>query len=334
MCWGNSSRRARYSSLGAPAPSRSWRDGANAVHLSAETPDVLAIFTRRCGDRPRFAHRRCRVREVRVRAEHRVADSPVAGLRVGPDRGMFSATLAAPLVVEALDLDNHPVSGVQITWAVAGGVPCPRPPARPTQLASTSVTWTLAPTPGVQAVTATSTAITGASVGFTASNGATITGTVVSTTTPQGMLTASTARRVSHATAQASAVNVTHPTRSVRDLIVVGFRGDRLHVAAAGSGAYHSMDAARATTTVMAARSMAIMRRLPITDAELSPAILAARFRVLDTTKVDSVITALSADSMVAWVTREHTASIWRATRLASPRQPRYDRQSAAAARA
>ncbi|HTR79256.1 MAG TPA: S8 family serine peptidase, partial [Gemmatimonadaceae bacterium] len=64
----------------------------------------------------------------------------------------------------------------------------------------------------------------------------------------------------------------------------------------------------------MAARAATIMRQLPVTDAKVSPAMLAVRFRVLDSTAVDSVVTALRADSTVEWVTRDHLATVWSTT--------------------
>jgi hypothetical protein len=240
---------------------------------------------------------------------------------VSPDSaqmGAVSAVLPKPLVVEMEDGANRPVAGAAITWTVTGGGSVSAATGTTDAAGLDSVTWTLASTPGVQTVTATSTAVPTASVGFVASNGPTILGSVTSTTPPQGMLSATVARARTgtHATASASMVRATHPRRTVRDLVVVGFRNDRLHVDAAGSQSYRSMDVARSTATLLETRATAMMQRLPMTEAEVSPAILAVRFRVLDSTKVDSVIAALQTDSTVAWVTREGVASAWNTTNL------------------
>jgi serine protease len=215
--------------------------------------------------------------------------------------GDLSAALAAPLVVRASDAAGRPVASVEITWAVTGGGSVSPPTATTDSVGEASVTWTLGPSPGSQTATATSAAITGASVAFVASNGPTIMGAVtVSNPDPTSFFSAPLAP--APATTAAGARGATR--RSSRAIVVV-FRSHVVHVAAAGSPAYQSMDVARATAKVLRTRTEAITRGLPIGETRISPAILAARLTLTDTTKVDSVLTVLRADPSVASASRD-----------------------------
>src|SRR5690348_8110685 len=93
-----------------------------------------------------------------------------------------SAALAQPLVVEALDGANRAVAGVAITWTVTGGGSLSAQTSTTGADGTASVTWTLAPTIGVQVATATSAQVSGAAASFVANNGATISGTVAGVT--------------------------------------------------------------------------------------------------------------------------------------------------------
>jgi len=89
-----------------------------------------------------------------------------------------NTALSEPIVVQALDGANKSVSGVSITWTVTGGGKVSAATSTTDKDGNASVTWTLSPTAGAQIVTATSPQIPGASAAFTASNGATISGTI------------------------------------------------------------------------------------------------------------------------------------------------------------
>jgi hypothetical protein len=231
--------------------------------------------------------------------------------------GAVSAALGAPLVVEALDGANRPVADVPITWVMTGGGSVAAGTGLTDAAGLDSATWTLAANPGVQTATATSASVTGASVTFVAGNGATLVGNVTSDVSPQGMLSFAAARPTSAHRSPVS-LAVTAAARRGRPVsrtrIVVGFRNDVLKVAAAGASAYRSMAVARSTASLLQSRAVAIMRQQPLVEAQVSPAMLAVRFRVSDSTKVDSVIAALRNDASVAWVTRDNVISVWKLT--------------------
>ena len=98
--------------------------------------------------------------------------------------------------------------------------------------------------------------------------------------------------------------------RFTTNRIVVGFKDNVTGVAPAGTGVYRSMIAARQTVSRLQNRVSALASAHRLSHAELSPAILAARFRVDDTTQIGAVMAALRADSNVAWVERDQVISI------------------------
>ena len=221
--------------------------------------------------------------------------------------GDLSAALAKPLVVQALDAANRSVSGVPLTWTAVGGGSLSATSSTTDNDGKSSVTWTLAPTAGVQVVTVTSPKIGNVSVSFVATNGAMISGTVTSAVTGPyfGGNLSRTPTRSSRLAAPRAATRLPSPDR-----IVVGFKSGVLGVAAAGSGAYRSVSVARATSSLIRQRVSAFAQTLPLSHAQVSPAILAARLRVDDTTKIESVMTALRNDPNVAWVERDQIVSI------------------------
>jgi hypothetical protein len=222
--------------------------------------------------------------------------------------GNVSTTLAAPLVVEALDGANKPVSGVVLTWTITGGGTLSATTDTTNANGQASVTWTLAPSVGTQVATVTSAAISGSSVSFVANNGASISGTVTSTgTTPYVVFSRSPAHPVL-ASASVQPAVTRHP---LVDRIVVGFKSGALGVAAPVSGAYRSMAVARTTASALQTRLSAAMQSRPLlSHAELSPVLLAARVRVDDPTQVDSMLASLRADPSVAWAERDAIVSI------------------------
>src|SRR5690348_9257073 len=161
----------------------------------------------------------------------------------GNQSGDPSASLALPLVVQALDGANRSVAGVPVTWTVTGGGSLSAATGTTDNDGKATVTWTLAPAAGVQVVTVTSTQISTASVSFVANNGAVISGTVTSLAgTPFG---ASFSRSLSRSSRFAPARTITRHPSSNR--IVIGFKNDLLGVASASSSSYSSMALARQT---------------------------------------------------------------------------------------
>jgi subtilisin family serine protease len=215
-----------------------------------------------------------------------------------------STALDSALVVQVLDAANRGVSGVNLTWTASGGTLSAATSTTDND-GKSSVKWTLAPTAGTQVVTVTSTQVTGAAATFVANNGAVISGTVAALgSNPFGATFSRSARPVRYGVQRQVAK---HPSA---DRIIVGFRDAALGVPAAGSGAYRSLSVARTTRDRMLERVAAISRAHPVVDAEVSPAILAARMRVTDTLDIERVITELRADPSIAYVSRDQIISI------------------------
>jgi subtilisin family serine protease len=195
---------------------------------------------------------------------------------------------------------------VSLTWTVIGGGTLSSTSTTTGKDGRSKVTWTLAPSTGTQVVTVTSRAISGASVSFVANNGATITGTVsASGASPFG---ATFSRGASRRTM--SAATAATPAHAASDRIVVGFKDGSLGVAAAGAGAYRSISVARSAASRIRQSVAVLAERYPLDDAQVSPAMLAARVRVSDPEQVDATIAALRADPNVAWAERDGTISI------------------------
>jgi len=224
----------------------------------------------------------------------------------GNQSGDVSTSLALPLVVQALDGASRSVAGVSVTWTVTGGGSVSAATSTTDNNGQATVTWTLAPTAGVQAVTVTSAQIATASVSFLANNGAVISGTV--TSAGGAPFTTNFSRAPSRSSALAPSRTITrHPSVN---RIVVGFKNDLVGIAAAGSSAYRSMASARQAKGLLLQRVTALSRAHGLSHAEISPALVAARVRVDDTTQIDAVMAALRADPNVAWVERDEIISI------------------------
>lgn len=224
--------------------------------------------------------------------------------------GGVSAALAEPLVVRALDAAGRPVEGVAISWTVTGGGSVSPASSATDAQGKDSVTWTLGATPGVQTATAGSSAITGASVAFVASNGATIMGAVtVADPNPRVFFGTAAARRAARASSAAVSARRAGPRYSSSG-IVVTYKAGVVHVAAAGSAAYRSMAVAHSTAATLRRRTLELTRGLPVGRVRVSPAILAAHITITDTTKTDSVLAALRADPSVASASRDMIYSL------------------------
>ena len=222
--------------------------------------------------------------------------------------GDVSAPLAQPLVVQALDGANKSVAGVPVTWVVTGGGTVTPATSTTDKDGKATATWTLSATAGTQVATATSTQLAvGSTVSFVADNGATISGSI----TPAGGLpfSASFSRSASRF-ARLAAQQRSATRRPSRNRIVVGFKNDVAGLAIAGSASYRSMSASQQALTRLQVRVSALTKAYPLSRAEISPAILATRFRVADTTQIDAVMESLRADPNVAWVERDEIISI------------------------
>ena len=92
--------------------------------------------------------------------------------------------------------------------------------------------------------------------------------------------------------------------------IVVGFNNKTLGLAAAGTSAYRSMTTARAAVSRMQQSLTALSRSLPISDAQISPSMVAARVLVADPTQIENVMAELRKQPDVAWVERDEVVSI------------------------
>ncbi|HEY9227317.1 MAG TPA: hypothetical protein VIP11_11755, partial [Gemmatimonadaceae bacterium] len=221
----------------------------------------------------------------------------------------LATKLDSALVVLAVDAAGRPVSGVRLTWTVAGGGSLSATSSSTDPTGRSSVFWTLSPTPGTQIVTVTSDQVTGASVSFVANNGATITG-VVSPAGGSPFANFSIASRRGATISPLVSATRAKSQRLSPDRIIVGFDNGALGVSAAGSSAYRSMATARQTVTRMQQSVAALARSLPIANAEISPAMLAARVRVTDTTQLERVMTELRSSPGVSWVERDGVISI------------------------
>src|SRR5262249_23027387 len=94
------------------------------------------------------------------------------------------------------------------------------------------------------------------------------------------------------------------------DRIIVGFNTTTIGVSAAASMSYRSMPTARAAMARMRQQIAVLAKSVPISHAEVSPAMAAARVRVDDTTRIAEVMARLQQDPSVAWVERDEIVSI------------------------
>lgn len=218
-----------------------------------------------------------------------------------------SAPLDSSLVVQVLDGLNKPVAGVALSWNVIGGGTVSPTSTTTDNDGKSSVKWTLAPTAGTQVVTVTSAQITGASVSFVANNGATISGTVTNSSVLPFNAT------FSRSSSRFSRIGVPPRPARIPDVarIVVGFKSGTLGVAAAGSASYRSVAVARTTVARMQARVASLTTAHPaLTNAEISPAIVATRFTVKDTAQVEALLASLRSDPSVEWAERDEVITI------------------------
>jgi len=226
--------------------------------------------------------------------------------------GNVGAALAAPLVVQVLDGDNHPVAGVAVTWAVTGGGAVAPESTTTDAAGQDSVRWTLGPKPGVQSATASASRYADLTTTFLAGNGAVIMGSVaIGNGSPTGMFAvpSAAARVASRAAPTAAAVAARRPRYAARGVEVI-FRGDVLRLASAGSAAYRAEGVARAAAQVLRQRLAAITSGFAVRDTRVSPAILAAHLAVADSAQQGALLAALRSDPAVAWAGPDAVISV------------------------
>ncbi|HEY4306864.1 MAG TPA: S8 family serine peptidase [Gemmatimonadaceae bacterium] len=219
--------------------------------------------------------------------------------------GNISALLDSALVVEVVDGTGAAVRGIDLTWTASNGGSLSATTTTTDANGRSSVEWTLAPTVGNQFVTVTSSVLQGVSATFLAGNGSTISGTV--TTTDALSFSPVFSRSVS--SLRPSAVFASKNPRMVRsNAIVVSFK--TAAIPAAAPGALRSLTAARGASTQMKAHLDALLAGRNVREVRISPAILAARITVADTSLVDQTIQMLRADPNVEYADRDAVLSI------------------------
>jgi hypothetical protein len=221
--------------------------------------------------------------------------------------GDVSAPLDSALVVEVVDANGAGVPGVALTWTALGGGSVSETSTTTDGSGKSSVTWTLAPTIANQAVNVTSGAVQGVSATFLANNGGTISGTV--TTTDALSFAPVFSRTAARAgLSSATAPSVAHLRRS--NQILVGFKSGAMGLSAAASSAYRSVSAARTASASMQSRLDAVLAGRGVREMRISPAILAARITVADSSQVDETIRMLAANPDIAYAQRNPVISI------------------------
>lgn len=220
-----------------------------------------------------------------------------------------STALDSSLVVRVADGGGKSVAGVALTWTVTGGGSLSATSTTTDANGQSSAKWTLSADVGTQVVTVTSTQVGQASVSFVAGNGSTITGTVAAAAFNPFSPTFSRSRRpLGIATSVTSGRSSTKQFPSNR--IIIGFKNGAMGLASAGSESYRTMSVARAASSQIGARVRALATQHGMRSPQVSPAILAARVTIDDTSRIDAVIDALQRESDVAYVEREHTITI------------------------
>ena len=228
----------------------------------------------------------------------------------GDNQSANGAALPAPLVVQVSDPRNEPVAGVTVNWATTD------PGATLSASSSTtgddgraSVTWTLGTTGGRQTVTASTPAITGATVVFQANGGGVLSGGVTVQSAPPIVFSAALGRSGSGdgLSPLAERRSVVQPTMTARHVESVA-RGTRrllvqfkptagaMRIATRGAGIEGNVKAMRSAL----AGHVSAQR---VTNPELSPAILTARVTVPAAVTMDAARLALLGDPAVESVT-------------------------------
>ena len=172
-----------------------------------------------------------------------------------------------------------------------------------------------------QVVTVTSTQIaTGVSVSFVANNGATITGTITAGRRPavrRELLAIAVAHRaIRNAAARRDAASHRR---------IASSSGSRTTCSAwrpRDRASYSSMAVARQTLSRMQAESRRSRSRYPLSHAEISPAMLAARVRVDDTLQIDAVMAGAAQQTRTS-----PGSSATRSSRSATARRARWRRR-------
>lgn len=253
------------------------------------------------------------------------AIAPVSG---DNQSGAAGQALPQPLIVKVSTASGTGVAGVSVTFAVtAGGGSVSGASASTNAQGQASIVWTLGREPGSQTAAATASGLNGSPVTFsaTAAPNGTISGTITLASTflapprsaaPQaGGVTLVAPARTKAMNSQGSVMRAS-PRLSAAprspsftpDELIVTFRPEPLSAPAIGSRAMASAATARTVIAAMRARLAAALTSASVDITGTSPAILAARVRVTDPTRLDAVRALLGNDPAVATVERNPIA--------------------------
>jgi hypothetical protein len=249
-----------------------------------------------------------------------------------------------PLVVEVRNNSNVGQPGVTVTWQVTGGGGTVDAASTTTdQAGHASVNWTMGPGPGAQSVRATSAATNPGSVDFTAATvvapPSTISGVVATVdfpTSPPAALRAFSTSRVSSAAEPARMLQRTRfaTTGAIEytpDELIVHFKPAA--ISAPGLRAMRALGTAQSVAATMRGHLLRHLATGRVRLDGVSPVISAARIRVANPARLDSVRVELLRNPAVAGVSRGRvirTDDIPASLRepVLTPNDPNYPNQS------
>ena len=256
--------------------------------------------------------------------------SAIAQVSGNNQTGPAGQALAQPLLVQVTTASGAGVAGVSVTFAVTvGGGSLSAASTSTNSQGQGSVVWTLGREPVSQTASATAAGLTGSPVTFsaTATPNATISGTITLATgflapprlkavavgglvlAPPVHLTTVRDRNHLAQPARRSSVASLQPTYTLDELIVT-FRPEPLSAPPIGSRAMASAMTASTLSVAIRSRLSAVATSSGLEVTGVSPAILTARVRVPDPTRLNAVAALLRNDPAVATVERNPMAYV------------------------
>jgi subtilisin family serine protease len=258
-----------------------------------------------------------------------------AAATIGPNEGDDQSAFAGSAVpippsVTVTDADNNRVSGVPVTFQVTegGGTVQPVAAVNTNEEGIAAVTsWTLGPTAGPNTLTASAAGLAGSSVAFSATGNAplstiegniTVSRSALARTVRRGLAASARSRRESsklRSTAR-ELLRAWGPTRSAPDGVgrgmpqhtpdelIVTFRPAALRTRTVGPGALASRRVVLAVSAEIRSRLAPHLATRGAVVTGVSPAVRAARIRVLTPSSIEQVAAELRTDPAVAAVTR------------------------------
>lgn len=215
-------------------------------------------------------------------------------------------SLDAPIIVQVLDPRDRAKAGITVNFATDFGGSFEPASVTTDGDGKAQTVWTVGPASGVQTATATTSAITGESVVFTATNNViSITGAVsIAAGVPRAFGSASLIGAIP-APIPAAAIRTYDPTATARHLaraatatrrLIVHFRPSAFGLASIEQAGVSRVTADRNAGVMRSALASHLERGL-LRNPELSPAVLAARVTVAPGVSVSEARAALSATS-------------------------------------